>query len=236
MHTPLDAQMAEAGRFAPSIRMSGLLRMLALDIAIPVGGYYLARALGAGMTAALLISTVLAGIRLCWLIWRQGRADAFAIFMLFLFAGGLTLSLITGDPRFLLLKGAALTVLSGLVFLGSVAVRRPLTFSVAVRLAGSDEASAAGLREGWATSAPFRMGFYVMGVVWGVGLVLSGVVQIALIYTLTLDQSVAATNVVSLVVFAICIGWNVWFVERSRRLSRDASDPLPEVLPASARP
>ncbi|MBO1754905.1 VC0807 family protein [Allobranchiibius sp. CTAmp26] len=236
MKTPLDEQMAQAGQFAPSIRMSGLLRMLALDIAIPVGGYYLARVFGAGMTAALLISTVLAGIRLCWLIWRQGRADAFAIFMLFLFGGGLTLSLITGDPRFLLLKGAALTVLSGLVFLGSVAVRRPLTFSVAQRLAGSDETSAAGLKQGWATSAPFRMGFYLMGIVWGVGLILSGTVQIALIYTLTLDQSVGATNIVALAVFAVCIGWNVWFVERSRSLSRDASDPQPEAAPASARP
>ncbi|NYJ73110.1 VC0807 family protein [Allobranchiibius huperziae] len=234
MRTPLDEQMAQAGRFAPSIRMSGLLRMLALDIAIPVGGYYLARAFGAGMTAALLISTVLAGLRLCWLIWRQGRADAFAIFMLFLFAGGLTLSLITGDPRFLLLKGAALTVLSGLVFLGSVAVRRPLTFAVAGRLAGSDETSAAGLKQGWATSAPFRMGFYLMGIVWGVGLILSGTAQIVLIYTLTLDQSVAATNVVSLVFFAICIGWNVWFVERSRRLSREASDPQPQIASAPA--
>lgn len=223
----LDEKMAEGGRFAPSFRMGGLVRMLGIDLLIPFGGYYLARAFDIGVTPSLLISTVLAMLRVGWLAWRQGRVDAFAGFLLFLFAGGLTLSFITGDPRFLLLKSAALTVLSGVVFLVSVALRRPLTFAVAKRLTVMDEESSAELAHGWETSAVFRMGFYVMGLVWGVGLVMSGGLQTWLVYLLSLDASVAATNVVALAFFALCGGWTVWFVERSRRLARAAA-PTPE--------
>lgn len=222
--------MAEGGQFAPSFRMGGLVRMLGIDLVIPFGGYYLARAFGIGVTPSLLISTVLAMLRVAWLAWRQGKVDAFAGFLLFLFAGGLTLSFITGDPRFLLLKSAALTVLSGLVFLVSVALRRPLTFAVAKRLTALDEESSAELAHGWRVSASFRLGFYVMGLVWGLGLVLSGALQIWLILILSLDASVAATNVVALLFFAVMGGWNVWFVQRARSLARSAASPQPELV------
>lgn len=225
--------MAEGGQFAPSFQMRGLVRMLGIDLVIPFGGYYLARAFDIGVTPSLLISTVLAMLRVAWLAWRQRKIDAFAGFLLFLFAGGLTLSLLTGDPRFLLLKSASLTVLSGLVFLGSVALRRPLTFAVAQRLTAMDEESSAELAHGWEVSAPFRMGFYLMGLVWGVGLVLSGALQIWLIYLLSLDTSVAATNVVALFFFGLCGGWNVWFVERARRLARAAA-PTPVAVDTSS--
>lgn len=227
----LDEKMAEGGQFAPSFRMGGLVRMLGIDLVIPFGGYYLARAVDIGVTPSLLISTVLAMVRLVWLAWRQRKVDAFAGFLLFLFSGGLTLSLITGDPRFLLLKSASLTVLSGLVFLGSVALRRPLTFAVARRLTIEDEQASAELTRGWEVSAAFRTGFYVMGLVWGVALVLSGAAQIWLILLLNLDKSVAVTNVLALTVFAVCGGWNVWFIEHARNLAaRAAASPQPELV------
>jgi len=226
---PFDEQMAEGGQYAPSLRMSGLLKTLGTDLAIPFGGYYLARAVGVGVTASLLASTVLAMLRIVWLIWRQGHADAFAGFMLFLFSGGLTLSLITGDPRFLLLKSAGLTVLSGLVFLGSAAAHRPLTLTVARRLTLEDEQAGAELTRGWQVSSAFRKGFYVMALVWGVALVLSGLAQIWVIYLVDLDKSVAVTNVLALSVFAACGGWNLWFIEHARSLARAAAAPQAEL-------
>lgn len=230
MRTPFDAQMADGGQYAPSLRMSGLLKTLGTDLAIPFGGYYLARAVGVGVTASLLASTVLAMLRIVWLIWRQGHADAFAGFMLFLFSGGLALSLITGDPRFLLLKSAGLTVLSGLVFLGSAALRRPLALSVARRLTAEDEQANSELTRGWVVSSAFRSGFYVMTLVWGVALVLSGLAQVWLVYLLDLDESVAATNVLALGVFAVCGGWNVWFIDHARNLAREAAERQPEMV------
>lgn len=68
-----------------------------------------------------------------------------------------------------------------------------------------------------------------MGIVWGAGLVVSGAVQIWLIYLLDLDQSVAATNVVALAAFGLCGGWNVWLIARSRRLAQDAA-PHPQLV------
>ncbi len=230
MKNPFDAQMAEGGQYAPSLRMSGLLKTLGTDLAIPFGGYYLARAVGIGVTASLLASTVLAMLRIVWLIWRQGHADAFAGFMLFLFSGGLALSLITGDPRFLLLKGAGLTVLSGLIFLGSAGLHRPLTLAVARRMTAEDEQANAELTRGWEVSSAFRKGFYVMALVWGAALVLSGLAQIWLVYLLPLDQSVAVTNVLALAVFAVCGGWNIWFIEHARNLARLKAAHQPELV------
>lgn len=230
MKTPFDEQMAQGGQYAPSLQMSGLLRTLGTDLVIPFGGYYLARAIGVGVTASLLASTILAMLRLVWLALRQGKVDAFAGFLLFLFSGGLALSLVTGDPRFLLLKSAALTVLSGLVFLGSVVLRRPLTLAVARRLTVEDEQASAELACGWDVSPAFRKGFYLMGLVWGVALVLSGAAQIWLVLLLSLDQSVAVTNVLALAVFAVCGGWNVWFIEHARNLARAAAAPQPEMV------
>ena len=233
MSTRFEEQMAAGGQFAPSIRISGLVQMLGMDLLIPFGGYYLARVLGVGVTLSLLISTVLAVVRLVYLMWRQGHADVFASFLLFLFAGGLALSFITGDARFLLLKSAGLTVLGGVVFLISAAVHKPITYAVAQRVTANDRESRSELARGWSTSVAFRKGFYAMALAWGAALLLSGLAQIWLVYALRLDLSVALTNVLALAVFAGLGGWNVWFIERARTLAREAATPPPGFVHAS---
>lgn len=224
----MNQMMADGGRYASTIAMRGLGTMMALDVAVPLVAYYLARVIGVSMTASLFTATIAAGIRMLWLIWRNGELDGFSVFMLVLFAGGLGLSLLTGDPRFMLSKNAAATVLGGLVLIGSAVVRRPITFMVGKRLAGKDEQARRELETGWAECKNFRIGFYVMACVWGFGLIIEAAIRFWFIYNTSLDLAVAITTGVSIAGFLILIGWQIWFVQRSRTLAKRAGFLVPD--------
>ncbi|MFC6715804.1 VC0807 family protein [Branchiibius cervicis] len=218
----INDMMADGGRYASTIAMRGLGTMMALDVAVPLVAYYLARLVHIGMTASLFIATIAAGVRMVWLIRKNGELDGFSVFMLVVFAGGLGLSLVTGDPRFMLAKGAAATIAGGLVMIGSAVVKHPITFMVGKRLAGKDARARGELERGWAQCRNFRIGFYVMSCVWGVGLILESILRLWLIYTVNLDVAVASTTGITVVTFLILVAWQIWFVQRSRTLARRA--------------
>lgn len=218
----INEMMADGGRYASTIAMRGLGTMMALDVAVPLVAYYLARLAHIGMTASLFIATIAAGIRMLWLIRKNGELDGFSVFMLVLFAGGLALSLVTGDPRFMLAKGAAATIVGGLVMIISAAVKRPITFMVGKRLAGKDAQARGELERGWAECQNFRIGFYVMACVWGVALILESIVRLWVIYTVNLDVAVAATTAITVATFLILVAWQIWFIQRSRTLAKRA--------------
>ncbi|KYH45167.1 VC0807 family protein [Branchiibius sp. NY16-3462-2] len=218
----INAMMADGGRYASTIAMRGLGTMMALDVAVPLVAYYLARLAHIGMTPSLFIATIAAGIRMLWLIRKNGELDGFSVFMLVIFAGGLALSVVTGDPRFMLAKGAAATIVGGLVMIASAAVKRPITFMVGKRLAGKDPQARGELERGWAECRNFRIGFYVMACVWGVGLILESIVRLWLIYTVNLDVAVASTTAITVATFLILVAWQIWFVQRSRTLAKRA--------------
>jgi hypothetical protein len=69
--------------------------------------------------AGLLTATCLAGLRLVWGIVRDRTMNPFATVMISIFGVGLALSLVTGDPRLLLVVKSLVTGAIGLVFLVS---------------------------------------------------------------------------------------------------------------------
>lgn len=215
------AQMGEGGQYAPHIAMRGLGAMLLIDVAIPVGAYYAARAAGATQTIALLLATIASAIRNIQVIVKQREVDGFAAFMFVLLTAGLIASFWTGDARFMLLKGAIGGGLAGLAFTGgSALIRRPLTYQVAKRIAGSDQHSRADLQRGWDESVAFRRGMYLMTFAWGFGLIFDAIVSVVVILTMSIDASVLATTVLKVATFALLGVWNAWFVEYSRKLAR----------------
>jgi intracellular septation protein A len=212
-------EMAEGGAYGGSISMRGLPVMLAYDVGIPVGAYYLARLAGAGTFLALLVATLAAGARLLWTVWRQREVDGFALFMLIVFGGGLVASFWTGDERFLLLKNAVATGFAGVVFALSAAARRPLSYAIAKRMSLGDEQAHRDMIVGWQESRSLRKGFYIMTVVWGTGLVAEAVLRVWVIYQVGVDTAVALTAGIQVGTFALLGAWNVWFVLASRRLA-----------------
>jgi Intracellular septation protein A len=208
-----------AGAYGQRIKLSGLVAMLAWDVGLPLVAYYVARAAGQSAFWSLMAATIVAGLRVVWGALQHKKIDAFSAFMMAVFALGMVLSAVTGDARWLLVKGCIVTALAGLIFLGSAALKRPLTFTVGKRLAAKDPESLAELEDGWRESAEFRTGFIQLALLWGFGLIIESVVRLVIIYTMSLDFSVAASAVIQILAYAVMIAITIRNVKAMRALA-----------------
>ncbi|WP_433386108.1 VC0807 family protein [Micromonospora sp. KLBMP9576] len=87
---------------------------------LPVGLYYLLRAVGVDPVIALLVGGAPALVKTLWTVIRQRRIDKISLFTLSLLVAGALASLITGSPRWLLAKGGVYTGIIGLWLLWSL--------------------------------------------------------------------------------------------------------------------
>ena len=102
------------------------LRDLVLDVAVPVGSYYVARAAGCDLFAALVFSSALPLLRTVVALVRGQKLDALALVVLAVNAVSLAVSFWSGNPRFMLAKDGAITSVLGVAILVSVMAGRPL--------------------------------------------------------------------------------------------------------------
>jgi len=189
-----------------------LVLSLLWDIGPSVAAYYGARALGCTEYVSLLAGTVAAAVRLGWVAVRDRRLDPFAMFLMVLFGVGLALTFVTGDARFVLVKDSLTSLLAGLFFVGSVALRRPLTYYAAQRFTGA--AGQAELRANY-TDPSFRRRFYVSSLVWGGGLTLESLLRIPMVFLLPIDTAVGASNVLMIAAYGLLISWTVRSTKRA---------------------
>ncbi len=195
----------------------GLIRMMLLDVGLPLIAYYGLHAVGVSDYRALLAGTVVAGLRVAFVALRSRRLDGFAAFLMAIFTVGIGLSFATGDARFMLAKDSVGTAVAGLVFLGTCAVGRPLMFHAAQRFSATTSEKRAWWNIKWQTSPGFRRGFRVMSVVWGAGLLVEAAVRIPLIYVLPIDVMVGLSTVLQVTAFTLLMMWSVWYGKRMRR-------------------
>jgi hypothetical protein len=185
---------------------AGSLRPLAIDIAIPLGTYYLLRdGLGASLWLSLAASSVLPAIRSVAGIVAQRQLNLLALLMLAVNVAGIGVSLATGDPRLMIAKDSAISSVIGLVILGSVAVRRPL---MTAGLKPWLTRGAAGRTAAWdrllAGSARFRRLESLFSVIWGI--VLLGECAARIIGAFTLPVPTMAWLGTVILVSAIGVG------------------------------
>ncbi|HEX4252382.1 MAG TPA: VC0807 family protein [Pseudonocardia sp.] len=184
-----------------------LIMSMAWDLGPSVAAYYGARALGCSEYLSLLAGTVASAVRLGWVAVRDRRIDPFALFLMVVFGVGFVLTFVTGDARFMLVKDSLTSFLAGLFFLGSVAMRRPITYYAAQRFAG--KAAQDEMRTQYATDPTFRRRFSVSALVWGGGLTLESLLRIPMVFLLPIDTAVGASNVLMVVAYSVLIGWTV---------------------------
>jgi hypothetical protein len=149
--------------------MGEVLRPLLIDVAVPLGLYYLLNA-GFGMSVwfSLAISGIIPVIRTVASLVTERKINTLAALMLVANVGGIAISFLTGDPRMMIAKDAVISSAVGLGMLFSVAVRRPvmsaalkpfMTYGKADRIATWDRLSA--------QSARFRRLELLFTAVWG---------------------------------------------------------------------
>ncbi|MET8248837.1 VC0807 family protein [Streptomyces sp. NPDC005202] len=171
---------------------------LFVDVAVPLGSYYLLKD-GFGMStfAALAWSSVVPAVRTVWSAVRERQTNGLALLILVVNVVGLLLSFVSGDPRLMLVKDSAVSSTVGIGILVSVALGKPMmTAAVKPFLVKGDatkEAAWQRLQSGSGSAsgaAAFRRAERVFSVVWGVVLVGECVARIVGAYTLPVDTMV----------------------------------------------
>lgn len=213
------ARQGELSSSSPGLPARQLGRALALDVGLPLVAYYALHALGVGNLAALLAATGVAGARTLWSAARERSLNPFAGLMLVVFGVGVVLSLVSGDPRFLLLKDSITTGILGLAFLVTTVRGRPLTLVVTQALVPARRAA---LTEAYRTDSRVRRGHRTSSVIWGVGLLVEAAVRVPLVYLLPVPVMVGVSTAMMVTAVAVLMVGNIWYVRRLRARSAEA--------------
>jgi hypothetical protein len=219
--TPAEAVAPAAA--APPSRVAAVLAVV-WDLGLPLVAYYLLHLLGASDWAALLAATAAATARLIWVALWTRQVTWFAAVMIMVFGLGLILGLLSGDPRFLLLKDSFGTAGAGLVHLVSLASPRPFALAAVQswKAAQADE-----LAEMYRTIPETRRLFRLSGLVWGLGLIAEAVLRIQVIYLVPVDMAVGLSTLMMVVFVVAILAWNVVYIARVRARSPHAWIPQP---------
>ncbi len=216
--TAATAQPAAEPTATPRLLLIHVFAPIVRDIAVPIGAYFLLTGLGYSDFTGLLAGTLFAGAVLIIETIRARRLEPFAAIMLGVFAFGLIGSLLSGDPRMMIVKDSAGTAIIGIAFLISTAVGKPLTYLSARKiLTAAGPAKLAEFEESYRLNPAKRRGFSTLAVAWGVGLVADATVRILLAYQLPIHTMAWLSPVLSIIFFAPLIALSVHSVKRARR-------------------
>lgn len=203
---------------ARDLRARSLLRNLApsllLSAVLPFLLYQYLTAHQVSTVNALSATVVfpIAGIALGWV--RTQRLDIIGVISLIFIVLGLLTSLISGNPRFFLIKESAFTGLFGLAFLGSLLLPRPLMFHLSRQFySGGDPNRAARFEERWHDTA-FRFGQRLMTVVWGCALISEALIRIGLVFIMPIPIFLVVSPVMGVMVI---VGLSIWTMSYARR-------------------
>ncbi|MEU5041204.1 VC0807 family protein [Streptomyces griseorubiginosus] len=174
------------------------LTPLIVDVAVPIGAYYLLKdGLGTSTLMALGLSSVVPAVRTVWSVVTERTVNALAALILVVNVVGLLLSLVAGDPRLMLAKDSGVSSVIGIGILVSVALGKPMMTAGMkpwlVKGIAERETAWARLQEG---SADFRRAERRFSVVWGVVLLAECVGRVVGAYTLPVDTMVWLGSVV----------------------------------------
>ncbi|MGW3206652.1 VC0807 family protein [Streptomyces sp. NPDC001135] len=169
---------------------------LILDVAVPLGSYYLFKdAFGMSTFAALALSSVVPAVRTVWSVLKERKANGLAGLILAVNLTSLLLTFVSGDPRLMLAKDGAVSSTVGIGILLSVRLGRPMmTAGLKPFLVKGDTAKEAAwvrLTSGAAArSAEFLRKERVYSVVWGLALLAECVARVVGAYTIPVDTMV----------------------------------------------
>ncbi|MFJ4949997.1 VC0807 family protein [Streptomyces sp. NPDC088760] len=216
----------------PPGSVRGPLLSLAVDVLLPLLAFYAARALGAGQTAALLLSGAPPTLRLLAGAVRYRRIDGVDLFPTALLATAALVSLIGGGPRVLLFKNAALPLAVGAWALATAFTGRPLAFQLGQRLHRADAARARA--RVWRDSAPFRRGLRVLTLLWGAEQLLDGTLGALAAAMLPTDTVPLIDRVLSFLLLGVTAGITAGYARRFR--TRHSLPLFGAPAPAAERP
>jgi hypothetical protein len=194
--------------------LGAMIRSTLWDLGLPTVTYYGLHLAGVGDTAALMAGTGAAGVRLAFVAVRSRRLSPFSLLMGAVFGVGLLFTVLTGDPRMMLVKHSAMSAAVGLAFLITAYRGRPLTLAAQQSV---QPGRAAELAAAYAANPLVRRGHRVASQVWGVGLLAEALVRVVLVYALPVSVMVGLSTVLTVVTFGALFAWNARYVSARTR-------------------
>ena len=145
---------------------------------------------------------------------RHRRIDALSLLVL----TGIALSLLAffggGGVRLLQLREHLVTALVGMIFLGSLAIGRPLIYHLArarLRRVSAVELQYFEAIEG---GDVFRRTMTLLTLAWGFGLVAESALACALVFALTIPQFLVVSPILGTSVIVTLTAWTFWYARR----------------------
>jgi hypothetical protein len=179
---PLPAARDPLGVTTPTRRPGrAALQTLLVDVAAPLVLYYGLHAGGVDDLTALAGGAAPPALQAVVTATRERRVEPVAVAVLVAMVLGLVASLITGDPRELLLRNALLSLPLGLWTLATLWRRRPLTFQATQTLLPH---RAALMDELWESDPRFRRAWRSITVMWAGALLLDRALRVLMAATL----------------------------------------------------
>jgi hypothetical protein len=193
-----------------------ILVMVLADLVLPIGAYYLLRALGVGDLIALTCAAVLSALRVVIAAVQARRLDAVAAVVLCFFALSLVAMLLSQDAKVALAMSSLPTLVLGLWFLGSLLVGRALAFFLFLPLlTGGSKDQEAFWRRAWSDGPTFRHALRVLTLGWGCLLVAEAAVRCVLVVLLPIDALVAVSSVLQVLLVLCLLGFTGWYAKTS---------------------
>lgn len=196
---------------------SGVLRLMLLDVGLPIGTYYAVRMLGGTPYLSLLAAVCASLVGIGYGALRDRRFDGVAGFMAALFGVGLVVALLTSDPRMLLLKDSAGTATAGLIMLGSRWSGRPFMYHMVMRLFSGSPEKRAEVVGRWHTDDGYRRVMFALSTGWGAGLLAEAVLRVPLVFWLPIDVTAGLSTVLLVMAGTLLALWTKWYVRRATR-------------------
>jgi hypothetical protein len=194
-----------------------------VDIAVPVGLYYLCSGLGYGDQVGLLAAAGGGAVLAVVGLLRTRQMQMLPLVMALAAVLSVVVGLLDGDGRLLLVREAYVGIPLGLAFLASALTRDPVLNKVyramLTNAPGADER----WREKVRDDPAFRRQLALSTATWGVVGVVGSVAQVVLAYALPVSAAVVATNVTVVAIVVVASVASAPFVNGVRaRLRQEA--------------
>ncbi|RLL68624.1 VC0807 family protein [Streptomyces sp. Z26] len=173
---------------------------LLCDLVAPMVLFYVFRAVGMGQLPALLLSATPPLIHTLYSMVKHRKVDTIGVFVILIVGLSAAVSVISGDPRAVLVRGAVLTGLISLWILSTIWLARPFVYRAMEALLPAKRAK---MDELWHNDPSFRRLWNRLTLLWGVGLLIDALIRLVMAYTLPVDSVPALEGILYAVTWCL---------------------------------
>lgn len=192
--------------------------MVLRDVLLPYLVYLALHAVGASNLAALAAGAGVAALTVMVDIVRRRRASALTVIVLLTLVLSVAVAVISGDARVTLARDCLITGGLGVVFLASLARRRPLLFDLLAPLVAAKQSGGrAGFEQRYDQSPELRSALRTTTAVWALVLLADAVLRLSAVLLLPVAAAATAATGLTITTVVVLVGWLRFYLPRRLR-------------------